>query len=76
MLYSCVVVPTKDESYTAKCEISADKKTLKVVDLAKETNSYYSIGGIILTPLTGIVSGIYVAVHNTYVLGKESIVCD
>ncbi|BFM07813.1 hypothetical protein [Halioxenophilus aromaticivorans] len=73
---SCVVVPTTDTEYVAKCEISTDRKTLRIVDLFKETNSYYNITtGLILVPISGIVSGAYVAVHNTYRLGKETIVC-
>ena len=71
----CIVVPEKDHNHVSKCEISSDHKTLRVVDLAKETNSYYSISGLILYPLTGVVSGTYVAVNNVYHLGEEKIVC-
>ena len=73
----CIVVPEKDTSHVHKCEISSDHKTLRVVDLAKETNSYYSVfgTGLILVPLTGAVSGTYVAVNNVYHLGEEKIVC-
>jgi hypothetical protein len=53
--------------------------TLKIVDLAKETNSYYTAEGYlvspILVPTTAIISGAYVLVHNTYYYGKEKIVC-
>ena len=52
------------------------EKTLKVIDLAKESSSYYSISGVILLPITGVVSGVYVAVNNVYHLGEEKIVCD
>jgi len=75
LLTSCVVVPSKDSSSQNKCEISSDKKTLKVIDLAKGTNTYYSISGIFLLPISGIISGTYVAVNNVYHLGEESIVC-
>jgi hypothetical protein len=71
----CIVVPEKDKHHVSKCEISSDHKTLRVVDVAKETNSYYSIGGLILYPLTGAVSGTYVAINNVYHLGEEKIVC-
>jgi len=74
-LSSCAVVPVKDQSHVNQCEISSDKKTLKVVDLADESNSYYSISGVILLPITGVVSGVYVAVNNVYHLGEEKIVC-
>ncbi len=76
VMVGCVVVPETDSSYKYKCEISEDRQTLKVVDLAKDSNSYYSIGGLVLYPLTGVVSGTYVAVKNVYNLGKEKIVCD
>lgn len=75
-LSSCAVVPVKDFQHVNKCEISSDKKTLKVIDLAKESNSYYSISGVILLPITGVVSGVYVAVNNVYHLGEEKVVCD
>lgn len=75
ILSGCVVVPTVDNTHTKRCEISSDRKTLKVVDLAKETNSFYSISGLVLYPITGIVSGAYVAVNNVYHYGEEKIVC-
>jgi len=72
----CVaVIPITDKTYVAKCEISIDRKTLKVIDLAKETYSYYSIGGLLLMPISRIVSGTYVAINNTYYSAKEKIVC-
>ena len=74
-LSACVVVPTVDHSYVNGCEISSDRKTLKVVDAAKGTNSYYSISGVVLYPISGIVSGLYVAVNNVYHYGEEKIVC-
>jgi site-specific recombinase len=75
LVSSCVVVPTVDHAYFNRCEISSDRKTLKVIDAAKGTNSYYSISGLILYPISGIVSGIYVAVNNVYHYGEEKIVC-
>lgn len=75
LLNGCVVVPTLDKAYTSRCEISSDRKTLKVMDVAKDTNSYYSISGIILYPITGIVSGAYVAINNVYHFGEETIRC-
>ena len=70
-----MVVPEQDLSYVNKCELSSDRKTLKVIDASKGTNSYYSISGLILLPVSGIVSGTYVAINNVYHLGEESIVC-
>ncbi|REL32167.1 hypothetical protein [Thalassotalea euphylliae] len=74
-LTACVVVPVTDHSYQARCEISTDRKILKIVDGYKDNNTYYSISGVILLPITGIVSGAYVAVNNIYHLGEETIVC-
>lgn len=71
----CVVIPETDKTYVAKCEISADRKTLKIIDLAKELNMYYSLGGVFLVPISGIVSSTYVAINNTYYYGKEKIIC-
>jgi len=79
-LIGCVVVPTNQTFQETKCEISSDKKTLRVLDIAKETNTYYSIGGLVATPIlvptTAMISGIYVAVNNVYHKGEEKIVCD
>ena len=75
MLTGCIVVPENDRYHVNRCEISSDHKILRVVDLAKETNSYYSIGGLILYPISGVVSGTYVAINNVYRLGEEKFVC-
>jgi hypothetical protein len=78
-LAGCVTVPIPAEGQASRCEISTDRLTLKVIDVAKETNSYYSVEGYfvspILVPTTVILSGAYVLVHNTYRLGEEKIVC-
>ena len=74
-LSGCVVVPETDRTHVSKCEISSDRKTLRILDISKETNSYYSLSGVFLVPLTGVVSGVYVTVNNIYYLGKEKIVC-
>lgn len=75
----CVVVPSEDIFYKAACEISSDRKILRVMDIAKETNTYYSIGGLIATPIliptTAMLSGIYVVTNNIYNAGEEKIVC-
>lgn len=71
----CVVLPVDDHSHINKCEISSDRKILKVVDVAKDINSFYSISGVILLPITGAISGIYVGVNNVYNLGEEKLTC-
>ena len=75
----CITVAVPADHQAKRCEISTDRMTLKVIDLAKETNSYYTAEGYlvspILVPTTAIVSGAYVLVHNTYYYGKEKIVC-
>ncbi|WP_462154767.1 hypothetical protein [Pseudoalteromonas piscicida] len=79
-LSACVVMPVQDTAHTNKCEISSDRKTLKIVDVADETNTYYSVSGIILTPIlvptTAIISGTYVLANNAYRLGEETIKCE
>ena len=75
----CVVVP-KSQKHTLSCGLSTDKLTLRVVDIAKETNTYYSIGVLIATPIilptTAMFSAIYVATHNTYTtVALEKIKC-
>ena len=78
-LTGCVTVPFPAEGQSSRCKISTDRLTLKVIDLAKETNSYYTVEGYlaspILVPTTAILSGAYVLVHNTYHFGEEKIVC-
>lgn len=71
----CVVVPTEDLLAKNKCEISSDRKTLKIINGFKDTQTYYSISGLILLPITGVVSGVYVTVNNIYRIGEEAIVC-
>ena len=75
----CVILPVNDEHYRAKCEISSDKKTLRVVDVTKEAK-YYALDSYLLTPIlipaSAIVSATYVAVNNIYNLGEEKIVCE
>ncbi|MBE9489639.1 MAG: hypothetical protein IMY67_05045 [Bacteroidetes bacterium] len=77
---SCIAVPINDNKYINRCSISSDRKTLKIIDVAKETNSYYSVSGLLLTPIlvpaTAIISGSYVLVNNIYHLGNESIECE
>lgn len=74
-LTGCVVMPMKDHGHINKCEISSDRKYLKIIDIAKDSNSYYSISGVILLPISGVVSGVYVGVNNIYHLGEERIRC-
>tara|TARA_R110000751_G_scaffold15290_7_gene49677 strand:- start:76060 stop:76302 length:243 start_codon:yes stop_codon:yes gene_type:complete len=71
----CVVVPIVDFSSVNKCEISSDRKTLRIINGFKATNTYYSISGLLLLPITGVVSGAYVAINNIYHIGEETIVC-
>jgi len=75
----CVAVPATDASYVGRCGVSPDHKTLKIVDVSKATNSYYSISGILLTPIllptTAIISGAYVLTNNAYYSGKNIVQC-
>jgi hypothetical protein len=70
----CVIVPTNDLSSVNKCEISSDRKTLKIINGFEDTNTYYSISGLLLMPITGVVSGAYVAINNIYHIGEEAVV--
>lgn len=79
LFYGCLTIPVVDNSHTHKCKLSSELKVLKVVDVAKETNSYYSVGGLILSPIliptSAIISGTYVLVNNTYHLGEKQMKC-
>ena len=75
LLSACIVVPDTDTAKVNKCEISSDRKTLKVVNGFEDTNTFYSISGLLLIPISGVVSGTYVAINNVYHLGEETLVC-
>lgn len=79
LLAGCIALPVEDKEHKARCEMSSDMKTLKVFNLAKESNSYYSVQGLLLTPIilptSFIISGSYTLVNNAYYLGKEKIEC-
>lgn len=75
LLHGCVVVPETDTAKITRCEISSDRKTLKVINGFKDTNTFYSISGLMLLPISGVLSGTYVAINNVYHLGEERIVC-
>ena len=74
-LSACVVVPEVDQANVNRCEISSDRKTLKIVNGFEQSNTFYSITGLVLVPISGVVSGTYVAINNVYNLGEERIVC-
>ena len=71
----CIVVPETDTAKVNRCEISSDRKTLKVINGFEDTNTFYSISGLVLLPISGVVSGTYVAINNVYNIGEETIVC-
>ena len=78
-LIGCITIPVRENSHQHLCKISSDMKTLKIVNVAKETNSFYSVSGLILSPIliptTAIISGTYVVINNVYHLGKERLTC-
>lgn len=84
LLSACVVFPVTDKEATRvaklRCELSSDKKTLKVVDVAKATNTFYSVSGFVLSPIiipvSGLLSGSYTLVNNIYFYGEQKIKCD
>ena len=75
----CIAVPETDRNYVGKCGVSNDHKVLRIANVAKETKSYYSIGGILLTPIlipvTALVSGAYVLINNAYYSVDEIVNC-
>ena len=75
----CVVVPVAAQKKEGGCGISEDRQTLRVMDFAKDTQSFYSLQGMMVTPISfptsAIVSGVYVSVYNTYKLGETLLVC-
>jgi hypothetical protein len=75
LLSGCMLVPQTDMANVNRCEISSDRKTLKIINGFEDTNTFYSVSGLILLPISGIVSGSYVVVNNVYHLGEELIVC-
>lgn len=80
LLSGCVAVPVEDYGYIDKCETSSKRKELVVVDVVEETNSYFSISSFLMSPITvsvtGILSGSYVVVNNTYHFGEELVRCE
>ena len=79
LVSSCVVVPVTETRYVGRCGITHDKKTLKLIDVAKESQTYYDIGGLVLSPIlipvTAILSATYIATDEIYQYGKQMIVC-
>lgn len=71
----CIVMPAVDTTNVNRCEISSDRKTLRIYNAHDDAGLYFSVSGLILVPLTGVVSGTYVAINNIYNLGEERIVC-
>ena len=63
--------PNESENSTG----SSDRKTLRIYNAHDDAGLYFSVSGLILVPLTGVVSGTYVAINNIYNLGEERIVC-
>ena len=76
----CAVLPTDVADKKQRCELSSDKKTLRIVDIADETNTYYSVSGVLISPIliptTAIVSGSYVLVNNVYHYAEKKIKCN
>jgi len=79
VILGCVAVPVTDISFVGRCGVSPDQKTLKIIDVAKASNSYYSISGYLLTPIilptSIIISGAYVLTNNAYYYGENIVQC-
>ena len=80
ILNGCITVPVTSTEQNKICQLSSDKKTLKVIDVAKETNTFYNVSGIILLPIlvptSAIISGTFVLINNIYHYGEGKIVCE
>lgn len=81
---ACVVVPESDLSEQDKmaqyqCELSTDKKVLKLVNLNDGDTSFYAWNDEILAfvtlPASAIISSTYVLVNNIYHIGEKQIKC-
>ena len=72
-------MPKIDSHHLGKCGYSNDHMVLRIANVAEETNSYYSISGIFLTPIlipvTALVSGTYVLINNAYYSVDEIVNC-
>jgi len=75
----CAVLPTDKVEKKQRCELSSDEKTLRIVNIADETNTYYSVSGLLISPIliptTAIVSGSYMLVNNVYHYAEKKIKC-
>jgi len=75
----CIVVPEVENSREYHCSLSADKKTLKVINLMKGDTSFYAWDdeflSIITMPTSAIASSVYVAVNNVYYFGEKRMKC-
>lgn len=76
----CVVVPQTDYSQEYKCELSSDKKVLKLTNMLENDTSFYSWTdeylSIITVPTSAILSASYVLVNNIYHIGERTIKCN
>ncbi len=79
LLSACVTVPVPSDDQPKWCEVSSQKLTLTIVDVAEATNSFRDVGGYIISPIlipvTAIVSGSYVLANNLYHLGQKHYQC-
>ncbi len=77
-LAGCITAPVPSEHYPSKCGISSERLTLKIVDVAKGTNSDSVEGYLIspiLVPVTAVPSGAIVLLNNIYNFVEENVLC-
>lgn len=79
IISGCVTIPVEVAGYQPKCDIPTSRKELKLINVAKETNTFYSITSLvsspILIPTTALLSGSYIIINNTYYFSKEHFMC-
>ena len=77
---ACVVVPESvNEKNKYKCELSTNKKTLKLTNLTEGDTSFYrwndELTAFITIPTSAVISATYVLVNNIYHIGEKQIKC-
>lgn len=74
-LTGCVALPQTDYGYDTRCDTRSERKRLHVVNGFNDANVFYTLGGVVLLPVTGVVFGSYVALNNMYHAGEQRVMC-
>ena len=77
-LQGCITAPIPSTDYRSECDIATQRLQLKIIDVAKGTNSDSVEGYLIspvLVPLTAIPSAVIVLINNIVNFAEEKIRC-